>query len=177
MPAQKVGVNLLPQSEFEQTFWGRFLKWAISTGRYILILVELVVIIAFLSRFKLDKDMSDLSDNIAGKKAVLDAAYSSEQNFRFTQSRLSAAGTMLSSQIGAKRILETMTSYVPPQVNLTKLDLQPNLVTVSGQASTKDGLAILLARMTADRNWKSIDLSEVLATPTQGIQFTLIAKR
>lgn len=177
MPARRVGINLLPQSEFEQSFWGRFLKWAITTGRYILILVELVVIIAFLSRFKLDKDMADLSDSIAGKKAVLDATYSTEQNFRFTQSRLNAAGILLSSQVGARQTLETVASYVPPQVNLTKLILQPSSVTVSGQASTTDGLAILLARMTADRGWKSIDLSEVLATPTQGIGFTIIAKQ
>ena len=80
MPARVVGINLLPQSEFGQTFWGRFLKWAVSTGRYFLIFVELVVIIAFMSRFKLDKDLADLADNIAGKKAVLEAAYATEQN-------------------------------------------------------------------------------------------------
>lgn len=177
MPAQKTGINLLSQSEFEQPFWGRFLKWAITTGRYILILVELVVIVAFLSRFKLDKDMADLSDSIAGKKAVLDATYSTEQNFRFTQSQLNAAEILLNSQARARQTLETAVSYVPPQVTLTKLALQLNSLTISGQASTTDGLAILLARMTADRGWKSIDLSEVLATPTQGIGFTIIAKR
>ena len=176
MPARRVGINLLPQSEFEQSFWGRFLKWAITTGRYILILVELVVIIAFLSRFKLDKDLADLADSISGKKAVLEAAYSSEQNFRFTQARLNAAGTLLSSQVGARKLLETVVSYVPPEVSLTKLVITPSLVTVSGKTDSQTGLAILLARMTADRSWASIDLTDVLATPTQGIQFTLAAK-
>src|SRR3989344_2929040 len=159
MPARVVGINLLPQSEFGQTFWGRFLKWAVSTGRYFLIFVELVVIIAFMSRFKLDKDLADLADNIAGKKAVLEAAYATEQNFRFTQARLNAAETLLNSQIGVRQILETVANYVPPQVSLTRLDLQLNSITLGGQASTTDGLALLLARMTTDPSWKSIDLS------------------
>ena len=55
-----VPINLLPKTEFELSFWGRFIKWALSTGRYIIILTELVVIIAFMSRFKLDRDASDV---------------------------------------------------------------------------------------------------------------------
>ncbi len=177
MPAQTAGINLLPKTEFEQSFWGRFLKWAITTGRYILILVELVVIIAFLSRFKLDKDLADLAESIGGKKAVLAAAYSTEQDFRFVQARISAAGTLLASQLGARQVIETVTSYVPPEVTLTRLAIQPTLVNISGHTASQAGLATFLARMTSDRSWRSIDLTDVLATPTQGIQFALVAKR
>lgn len=177
MPARRIGINLLPKTEFESSFWGRGLKWAITTGRYILILVELVVIIAFLSRFKLDKDLADLSDSITGKKAVLEAAFASEQNFRLVAARLNDAETLLTSQIGARQVVGTVTGYLPPEVGLTSLVVQPAIVTLSGQTNSQAGLATLLSRMIADKIWESIGLTEVQATPNQGIQFTVVSKR
>ena len=88
MPATETKINLLPVDPFEQGFWGRFLKWGLSVGRYIVIATELVVILAFLSRFKLDRDLSDLNETIAEKQAVL-AAYSTlEADYRELAGRL-----------------------------------------------------------------------------------------
>ena len=69
-------INLLPKSDFEASFWGKFLKWGVSSGRYLVILTELVVIVAFLSRFKLDWDYAAVRDRINGKRAVLAAKIS-----------------------------------------------------------------------------------------------------
>lgn len=177
MPARRVGINLLPKTEFELSYWGRILKWAITTGRYILILVELVVIMAFLSRFKLDKDLADLADGIAGKKAVLEASYATEQNFRLVQARLNAVGGLLHSQIGAKQILDTVTGYLPPDTTLIQLGIDAQTVQISGSASSQAGLAVFLSRMTADRTWRSIQLNDVVASPTEGIKFSIFASR
>lgn len=177
MPAPRVGINLLPKTEFETSFWGRFLKWAISTGRYILILVELVVIIAFLSRFKLDKDLADLADSIRGKQAVLEAAYQAEQNFRVIQARLNAADTLLRSQTNARQLTNIVNSYVPPEMTLSQVIYQRHQVVISGETGLQSALAIFLSRMTNDPTWTSVDLTEVLATPTQGIRFTVTGKR
>ena len=55
-------------------------------GRHIVLLTELVVIAAFLSRFKLDRDYADLGDKITGKKKrSLTAMANTESNFRLTQ--------------------------------------------------------------------------------------------
>ncbi len=175
MPARVAGINLLPKTEFELSYWGRFLKWAITTGRYILILVEMVVILAFLSRFKLDKDLADLAESIAGKKAVLDASYSSEQNFRLVQDRLNSAQVLLQTQIGARHTLDVVTSYIPPDVTLAQLEVQSHLVQVKGNATTQTGLAVFLARMTTDRSWQNIELTDVSTTTDNLISFSISA--
>jgi hypothetical protein len=69
MPKQEI--NLLPREEFEKKPIGKFLTWALSIGRYIIIFTELIVILAFLSRFKLDRDLSDLNQSIREKQAVI----------------------------------------------------------------------------------------------------------
>jgi hypothetical protein len=63
-PARKkldINVNLLPQDPFFETVFGRFLKWALSIGRYIVIFTELIVILSFASRFTLDRMVTDLT--------------------------------------------------------------------------------------------------------------------
>ena len=51
MSARKEEINLLPQKGFEATTAGRILAWILSTFRIIVIITELLVMVAFLSRF------------------------------------------------------------------------------------------------------------------------------
>ncbi len=177
MPARVAGINLLPKTEFDLSYWGRFLKWSITTGRYILILVEMIVILAFLSRFKLDKDLADLSQSISGKKAILDNSYAAEQHFRQVQGRLNSAQELLQAQVGTRHVLDVVTSYVPPDVTLAQVEVQPHLVHIAGKSTTQTGLAVFLARMTTDHSWQSIELTDVSATPDKMISFAISATK
>ncbi len=169
-------INLLPKSEFEISFWGKFLKWALSTGRYMVILTELVVIVAFLSRFKLDKDLADLSDNIAGKKAVIDASAAYEKQFRTIQSRLSAAEKMIDGQTGVAAIIDLVTTRIVPGVRLSTVSVIGSEVLVSGTAASDQTFGDFVTRVTASKKWKSVDLADITATNIQGIKFTIRAK-
>ena len=57
---KKHEIELLPKEEWEKTSFGKFIKWTLNVGRYIVIATELIVILAFVSRFKLDRDLTDL---------------------------------------------------------------------------------------------------------------------
>lgn len=169
-------INLLPKSEFETSFWGKFLKWALSTGRYMVILTELVVIIAFLSRFKLDKDLADLSDNISGKKAVIDASASYEKQFRTIQNKLLVAEKMIDSQTGMAAIIDLITTRTVPGIKLSSVNVTKSEVLVSGTALSDQAFGDFITRVTASKKWKSVDLADITATNTQGIKFTIRAK-
>ena len=112
-------VNLLPKSEFELSFWGKFLKWSLTAGRYIIILTEMVVIGAFLSRFKLDKDLSDLTEAINGKKAILEALASTEKTFRKTQSNLEIAQKAINTKPKTLDLWNETVQTMPPEIILT----------------------------------------------------------
>lgn len=74
MPARKKktkAINLLPQEAFAKTTLGRTLTWLLSTFRIIVISVEMVVVVAFLSRFWLDARITDLNDELKQKQAVI----------------------------------------------------------------------------------------------------------
>lgn len=167
---KKFGVNLLPKTEFEISFWGRFLKWALTAGRYIIILTELVVIMAFMSRFKLDADLQILGDSIEGKKRILEALASFETTFRATQARLAEAKKLIGGQLNTGGTMDAITSKVPSQVSINTLTIEGGQVNIAGKASTEQNLGDFLVRLATDPTWKSVEIVNVTADP-EGLKY------
>ena len=66
-----ISVNLLTQDDFSSSPIGKVFLWALSVGRYIVVITELIVILSFLSRFKLDRDLTDVNEAIEKQKAII----------------------------------------------------------------------------------------------------------
>ncbi len=177
MSAQAKSINLLPPSEFEQSFWGRFLKWAVSAGRYIIILTELVVIMAFLSRFKLDRDMSIISSEIEGEKNVLETSFKMETEFRSIQKRLVAVNSLEKLQMGADDLIERVVSRFPSEAKMTSVYVNRSGIEIVGTTLTENSLGELLLRLSQDGKWKAVDLADVTADTTKGIKFAIKVTR
>ena len=157
MPARSTkSLNLLPRSEFEVSFWGRFLKWALTAGRYIIILTELVVIVAFLSRFKLDQEASNLSEAIEGKKNVLGALKETEKDFRLLQARLAAGNSLVEKQIPVEEILREVNAEVPSGVSLNSVIVTTDQVAIVATTATESAVGEFLAKTNDNSRWKKV---------------------
>ena len=86
--ANKKELSLLPDEENPSSFSARALKWLTTVGRWVIVLTELVVIIAFISRFWLDRKNSDLSEVIRQRQAILASTQNFESEFNSFQKRL-----------------------------------------------------------------------------------------
>jgi hypothetical protein len=170
----KSAINLLPKTEFETSFWGRFLKWALTAGRYIIILTEMVVILAFLSRFKFDKDLLDLNESIAGKKNILEATYQIEQNFRSAQTRINLAKEILSAAPTTTELLDKITSAVPVGMSLQSINVlfSTRQITVSAAANSEQAIGQYMSALANDKTWKKTEVQNIQNTTT-GINFIL----
>ena len=173
MAARGKPVNLLPPSEFESSFWGKFLKWAVSGGRYIIIVTELIVILAFLSRFKLDKEISELNEEIQGKVSVLEAELPIEKEFRGQQRKLFAADEILNSRYQAGSTLDKLAERVSEEVKLSSVDMGRQVIKVEANSLGEQGLGQLLSGLSIDPTWKSVELSQIQEEPLTGIKFIL----
>lgn len=87
MPSKKE-ISLLPNEDNSNTFIARFLKWVSTVGRVVIIFTELIVILAFLSRFWLDRKNSDLSEILRQQKAILNSTQEFEDDYTSLQLRL-----------------------------------------------------------------------------------------
>lgn len=166
-------INLLPKSDFEASFWGKFLKWGLTTGRYLVILTELVVIAAFLSRFKLDWDYAAVRDRINGKRAVLTAMAETERRFRLAQSRLGEAGKIMEGELEAAKEIEKVTAKVPVGVVITDLTVSDKVLTLSGNANNADEFGIFLSRLARSGDWKSVGVKSLSADEQTGFKYLI----
>ena len=168
-------INLLPQEEFASSTLGRVLAWALSTFRVIVIITEVVVMGAFLSRFWLDARVSDLNDEITQKRAVLEATSEFEENFKSAQQRLGIFTALASEETGAASTLETITSYIPTNVTLTSYNFLPHKATVKGVSASERSIAQFIANLESEESFGEITISQLGAAEDQVSQllFTL----
>lgn len=66
----------------------KFVAWALSLGRIVVIITETVALAAFLYRFSLDWQLVDLHDEIKHKQSLVSAAKKNEDIYRNLQNRL-----------------------------------------------------------------------------------------
>lgn len=161
MPKNK-SINLLPQEEFDVSLLGRTLKWAMSTFRIIVIVTEMVVMGAFLSRFWLDAQNSDLTNAIKVKSAQIKALSTTEKDFRNLQSKINIA-KQSKPNVASQRI-EAITSKLPSGINLTSISITDTSAQIKGASTSEFGIAQFVANLNANSENKSVDLLQVTSS-------------
>ncbi|MCL5675626.1 MAG: PilN domain-containing protein [Patescibacteria group bacterium] len=179
MPAQNnsFSLNLLPTDNIEKTPAGKFLKWALSVGRYIVIFTELIVLAAFFSRFYFDRKLSDLHETIAQKQAIVESASDLETQARLIQGRLSAVKTILSQDTRAKGILMILAQITPTDIVYDNLNITNQSITVTAVTASEASLGVFLSNLnTAKFTDISLDSVDKNKYKGAGIRFTVSAK-
>lgn len=175
MAAQKKEISLLPVEEFEKTRFGRFLKWALTFGRWIVILTELVVILCFLSRFKLDRDLTDLGERIKQQQAIIVSFGDLEKDFRNLQKRLNTIDRLEKEQLSSVSLLDELSNIVPLDVSLDELTIRGKNVGISGLALSEAGLSSFLKGL-SESGFKKLFLEEIGRGKKGEIEFSLTAE-
>jgi Tfp pilus assembly protein PilN len=173
--ARTTSINLLNQDEFSSSATGKFLLWSLSIGRYIVVFTELIVILSFLSRFKLDRDLIDLNEEIARQKAIITAYGNLEPNFRHVQSQLALVKSVR-SQPKAYEILDLFTRIQPADIKLESININDDELKTTGIALSPQGLSSFVRRLEADERIHNISLDKI-ASEDEGltIEFSLTA--
>lgn len=162
MPKNKA-INLLPQEEFDASTTGRVLKWATGTFRVIVIVTEMVVMSAFLSRFWLDAQNSDLNNAIKIKSSQIQAQSGLENQFRTIQSKLSIFNQIATSNNDSKLLDEVITK-VPSMITLSKVSINPESIDVRGTAISDVAIEQFINNLQS-KSFKSVELNQ-LSTST-----------
>jgi Tfp pilus assembly protein PilN len=176
MPAKKSkSINLLPQEEFEVSIVGRILKWAMTTFRFIVIITEMIVMGAFLSRFWLDAQNSDLNDSLKIKSAQISSQSSFENEFRDLQDRISVFKE-LTKGTGASVVLDKVVSKIPDGVSLQSISNQEGSVQVKGVSASELGIAQFVSNLKNEKSFKNISLGQISSSESNSA-FTIFSIR
>jgi len=154
-----VDINLLHGEKQKQL--GRFLAWVLTYGRYIIIGTEIIVLLAFLSRFKLDRQLTDLHQSISQKQAIVLAEYNSELQIRALQNHLLIIKKLQAQRDFSLEFLNTIEKLTPSEVVLTDVAQNINHISLVATADTNDGFTAFLNNISASPMFSDISIDEV----------------
>lgn len=172
MTANEPHVNLIGEEKMEHTPTGRIVTWAVTYGRYIMIGTEIVVLLAFISRFSLDRKLTDLNEEVSQKQAIIDANHDFETEFRTLQDKLARTQTLLTAPPVANNMLAAIETMLPADTRLGSLTVTQENVVGNVVANTTSGFAQLVANLQASNIFSKVEIGDVNRSPTTGIQFT-----
>lgn len=157
----KKQVNLLPKDEFEFSTTGRFLKWAISVGRWIVVFTEFIVICAFLSRFYFDTELSNLFDDLRQKQAITESAQAFEENFQQTQNKTKIVKNLLAQMSEPSFLITEICSLIPLNISLTEMSINGNSLKLAGNSFSEDDLQVFLSGLVNSPKLTEVTLTDI----------------
>lgn len=161
MAARQDKINLLPESGLEGTTFGRVLAWILSTFRIIVIVTEIIVMIAFLSRFWLDAKNTDLSDQIEEKQAILSSSANFEKEFKATQRKLEIFSQVTANEKVTTSSLSTIVSLLPVDLFLNSVTFNDNSVSIEGKSPNEKSIQQLIVNLNSTGEFEKINLTDL----------------
>lgn len=164
MPISKSKIiNLLPDDQFQSSTLGRILKWALSSFRVMVIITELVVMSAFLSRFWLDARNSDLNEELNVNKAQVLAYSNTEKEFRTYQKKLTILKSLYNEDQSSK-LITSISDVTPSDIVLSTIQKSKEGLQIKAISYTEQAIAQFLVNLSQVGGLSEVNLSQVASS-------------
>lgn len=160
-----IRLNLLkPQSNPEKIVI-KLLRWLLLSGRYIFVIVEAVVLIAFAARFKLDADIAAKKEAIEEQIPYIESLKLYETLIRQTQLKLTTIATAKTNSLDFTIIFKKIAEQTPVNTKITIINIGRNqntaTVHIAGQTQTSNDLIAFVTALRKDTTFSGVDLISV----------------
>lgn len=146
-----------------------FVGWALSIGRVVIILTELVALGAFLYRFGLDRQLVDLHDKIAQEQSIVDLLKQNEDTYRNFQYRLSLAKSVMASQAQSVKLYADILSMIPSDATLKTLIFDQGSIKMAVDVTSITSLSALTDKLNNYPNFSNVSLDRLENKTTVGL--------
>lgn len=164
-PKRHNKINLIIKEGLAATTSGRILAWILSTFRIIVIITELIVMIAFLSRFWLDAQNTDLAEEIEQKQGIIASLSDFEKEFKLTQTKLKIFSDLTAREGLANNAVKTISSNLPPDIFLQSLAFYRNTIYIEGTSPSEISIQQLIVNLDSKDLFESANLIEMGTSP------------
>lgn len=137
------------------------MKWALTSFRFIVIVVEFIVISGFLFRFWLDVRISNLDDEITQKSALISSKSTFERDFRSVQKKASIIKTITAQENLSFPVLQNVIGSLPADAQIISVTRQGTKVDVLAATVNEASIASFMANLRAKNAFSQISLMEI----------------
>ncbi|MFH0937233.1 MAG: PilN domain-containing protein [Candidatus Daviesbacteria bacterium] len=160
-------VNLLIFKEEQPKFHIKLLRWMLSSGRFIVVFVEILTISAFVYRYKLDSDLLDLQEKIKEGVPYIQSLKKDEDAIRQTQFQLKTIKEIKNASPNFAAIYVQIAKLIPVSIKLTNINLDRSQsfsktnITISGQTPSNLELSAFIKALKSDPTFTNINLTNI----------------
>jgi len=167
-------LNLLEPTVEPISTWDRIYEWVFSAGRYIIVIVEIVVLGAFVSRFIFDRQNNDLKVSIESKVEMIKAQSETEKEIRGVQSVLGNISAMIEDQTEMSSNVEDVLEKIPSEVTLLDLSVNPDTVRLLCSAPTYAVVEEMEDNFRQDSKYENVQVSlSKSGSETSTVEFSI----
>lgn len=167
MPKSKLALNLnllKPQSNPEK-LPVKFLHWLLSSGRYLFVVVNGLVLIAFIARFKLDADLSAKKEAIEEQIPYIESLKPNETLIRETQLKLATIANTKRGTLDWSTILKKIADQTPTSVRITNINIEKSngtaTVHIGALTSNNDDTSNFINGLKQEQTFSNVTITSI----------------
>lgn len=138
----------------------QFLSWALTYGRFVVILTQVIALSAFLMRFSLDRQLIDLHDKIKQKEAIVNLLKNNEKKFRELQSRIAVAATFSNNTTETMQLLSDIYAK-SSNITINLLTVSEGSIELEGSVQSITSLRDFINNLKGDPRIKSVNINKI----------------
>jgi len=167
MPKKLPSINLVKTRHVD--FFEKFISWALTIGRLVVIITELIALICFVYRFSLDSQLIDLHSKIKQEQAVINFLKKDEETYRNLQDRLSVAGTFSTLGLEKIKIFNDVLGFTPQGITYNDFSLSSDQLRMTANVESVFALSNFVELLKKYPKIDSISIDKIENRPSTGL--------
>ena len=151
MQKNPASINLLKQ---QTSLIDRFMSWALTVGRLLVILTEVIALSAFAYRFSLDRQLIDLHSKIAQEQAIVNYLKENEKTYRNLQDRLAISTNFSDLSTSRYKVFSDVIDFTPSGMSFNNFTISENRIKIDANINSVSSLSMFVNSL---KNYPAID--------------------
>lgn len=173
MSNKPASINLLKNKQV--SFFDKFINWALTIGRLVVILTELIALSAFLYRFSLDRRLIDLHAKIKQEQAVVNNLKNNEDRYRNLQERLELASNFSKLGVRKVKIIQDILNLAQKGVAFNNLVIYTNRISINANVQSTSALSVFTESLKNYPSISSVSLDSIETKPSSNLTVSITA--
>lgn len=174
MPNTPPSINLIKNQSVP--VFDKFMDWALTVGRLIVIFTEILAMLAFIYRISLDERLADLHSAIKQKQALVAVQKQDENKYRNLQDRITVAAMFSDKNTRSNKIFQDILGLIPQEITINDLSLSQEKLGINMTTASVLGLANFINPLKNYSAIKSISIDNIENKPSAGLSVNITAQ-
>ncbi len=159
MAKKSASINLI-KTDKKDTL-NQIVNWALTIGRALIILVEVIALSALLYRFVLDNQLRDVHTKIKQEQAILESQKGYEQTYKNLQDRLSVISSVSDKGAESVKIFKKIISFAPLGMTFSNIALAENTLRVEANVNSIYPLSSFINSLKEYKDVESVSIDKI----------------